>query len=110
MQAGKLRHRVTLQEKVEIQDSGTGATTPEWRDVATVWADVVALSAREFIASQANQGQITNRITIRYRPGVTNRNRIICGTRLFNIEGVLPDPVSGREYLTLPCSEGVNDG
>ncbi|TKE23299.1 head-tail adaptor protein, partial [Klebsiella pneumoniae] len=29
---------------------------------------------------------------------------------IYNIEGVLPDPRSGREYLTLPCSEGDNDG
>lgn len=32
------------------------------------------------------------------------------GNRIYNIEGVLPDNCSGRKYLTLPYSEGVNDG
>jgi len=110
MQAGKLRHRITLQHKVNVQDQLTGAVNPEWRDMATVWADVVPLSARELIAAQATQGQITTRITIRYRAGLTNDNRIVFRGQIYNIEGVLPDAVSGREYLTLPCSEGVNDG
>lgn len=55
-------------------------------------------------------GEITTRITIRFRPGVTRMNRILFRGGIYNIEGVLPDPKSGREYLTLPCSEGVNDG
>ena len=33
--------------------------------------------------------------------------RIVFRGRLFNIEGVLSDPVSGLEYMTLPCSEGL---
>ncbi|MCU5775228.1 phage head closure protein [Winslowiella arboricola] len=110
MQAGKLRHRITLQEKVSFQNPDTGAVTPQWQDIAKVWAEVVALSAREFIAAQASQSEITTRITIRYRAGLTSKHRILFRGQIFNIEGVLPDAVSGREYLTLPCSEGVNDG
>lgn len=44
MQAGKLRHRVTLQGLVETQDPSTGAISKSWLDVATVWADVRFLS------------------------------------------------------------------
>ena len=110
MQAGKLRHRITLQEPVKVQNPTTGAVINAWRDVATVWAEVSPLSAREFIAAQASQGEITTRIVIRYRAGVTRKHRILFRGAVYNIHGVLPDPKSGREYLTLPCSEGVNDG
>ncbi|SXF83116.1 phage head closure protein [Klebsiella variicola] len=110
MQAGKLRHRVTLQEPVKEQNPTTGAVINTWRDVATIWAEVSPLSAREFIAAQASQGEVTTRITIRYRAGVTRKHRILFRGGVYNIEGVLPDPRSGREYLTLPCSEGANDG
>ncbi|WP_097570884.1 phage head closure protein [Escherichia coli] len=110
MQAGKLRHQVIIQEPVKIQNPETGAVNNTWRDVATVWAEVSPLSAREFIAAQASQGEISTRITIRYRSGVTRKHRILFRGAVYNIEGVLPDPKSGREYLTLPCSEGVNDG
>lgn len=110
MQAGKLSHQVTIQEPVNDQNPDTGAVNKTWRDIATVWAEVSPLSAREFIAAQASQGEITTRITIRFRTGITRKNRILFREEVYNIEGVLPDPKSGREYLTLPCSEGLNDG
>ncbi|WP_200791826.1 phage head closure protein, partial [Klebsiella pneumoniae] len=56
MQAGKLRHRITLQEPVKEQNPTTGAVINTWCDVATLWAEVAPLSAREFIAAQASQG------------------------------------------------------
>ncbi len=93
-----------------VQNSETGAVNKTWLDVATVWAEVSPLSAREFIAAQASQGEITTRITIRFRTGITRKHRILFRGGIYNIEGVLPDPDSGREYLTLPCSEGLNDG
>lgn len=110
MQAGKLRHRVTLQARVQVQNQTSGAVETTWANVSSLWAEVVPLSAREFIAAQATQNEITTRITIRYRNGVTPKHRILFRGKIYNIEGVLPDAVSGREYLTLPCSEGVNDG
>lgn len=110
MQAGKLRHWIVLQKPEKVQDTKTGAVRNIWVDVAELWADVVAVSAREFIAAQAVQSSVTTRITIRYRSDVTNKHRILFDGRIFNIEGVLSDPKSGREYITLPCSEGVNDG
>ncbi|MGL4683506.1 MAG: phage head closure protein [Hafnia alvei] len=110
MQAGKLRHRVTLQARVQVQNQASGAVETTWADVAILYAEVVPSSVREFVAAQATQNEITTRITIRYRDGVTPKHRIFFRGKIYNIEGVLPDPKSGREYLTLPCSEGVNDG
>lgn len=110
MQAGRLRHRVLLQRAVSTQSPITGAPITQWVDVAIVRAEVVAASAREFISAMATQSEVTTRITIRYRQGISNRDRILFRGKIYNIEGVLPDPVSGREYLTLPCSEGVNNG
>ncbi len=110
MQAGKLRHRITLQKPVKTQSPVTGAVVNSWADVTKLWADVVDLSAREFVAAQAGQSEITSRITIRYRDDVTSRHRILYRGRIYNIHGVLADDKSGSEYLTLPCSQGVNDG
>ncbi|MCS5873598.1 phage head closure protein [Klebsiella pneumoniae subsp. pneumoniae] len=110
MQAGKLRNRITPAGAGKRTEPDNGAVINTWRDVATLWAEVAPLSAREFIAAQASQGEVTTRITIRYREGVTRKHRILFRGRIYNIEGVLPDPRSGREYLTLPCSEGSNDG
>ena len=110
MQAGKLRHRITLQKPVKAQSPATGAIVNSWADVATLWADINDLSVREFVAAQAGQSEVTSRITIRYRDDVTNKHRILYRGRIYNIQGVLADDKSGSEYLTLPCSQGVNDG
>lgn len=110
MQAGRLRHRVLLQRTVKAQSPVTGGITEIWVDVATIRAEIVPSSAREFVAAMATQNEVTTRITVRYRTEISNKDRIVFRGKIYNIEGVLPDAVSGREYLTLPCSEGVNDG
>lgn len=110
MQAGKLNRRVMLQKPVKTQSPVTGAVISGWVDVTELWASVVDLSARDFVAAQAAQSEVTTRITIRWREDVTDKYRIVHRGRIYNIHGVLEDDKSGREYLTLPCSQGVNDG
>lgn len=120
--AGKLRHRVRIEQYVldtdsngdVAQDPNTGATSGTWQEFATVWAEIAPLSAKEFIAAQSVQSQVITRITIRYRPGLDATMRLVhmvgADVRgpVYNIAGVLPDLDSGLEYLTLPCSQGVS--
>lgn len=108
--AGKLQHRITLQAQSSTQDADTGEMLVTWADVAELWASVEPLSAREFVASAAGQSQISARITIRYRQNIDANMRILHRGRIYNVEGVLADRESGLEYITLPCSEGTNDG
>lgn len=110
MRTGKLRHRVVIQSMEQTQDPATGEMLAKWVDVATVWASIEPLSAREFIAAQSAQSTVSARIVIRFREGINSTMRLLHGSRVYNIEGVLPDPKSGREYFTLPVSQGVNDG
>lgn len=110
MQAGKLNKRIMLQKPVKTQSPVTGAVVNGWADVDELWANVADLSARDFVAAQAWQSEVTTRITIRWRDDVTDKHRILYRGRVYDIQGVLEDDKSGREYLTLPCSRGVNDG
>lgn len=110
MRVGKLRHRVIIQQPGQAQDPVTGEMLNGWAVYAKAWASVEPLSVKEFIASEAGQSEVSARITIRYRAGITAKMRILHRGQVYNIQGVLADPKSGLEYLTLPCSEGVNDG
>ncbi|MCO7458407.1 phage head closure protein [Stenotrophomonas maltophilia] len=107
--AGRLRHRVLIQQQVTTRDSD-GVEQTAWVDVATVWASVEPLSAREFIQSGQTQSAVTARITMRYRDGLSPSMRLVHRGEIFNIAGLLPDKVSGLEYITIPVSAGVNDG
>ena len=112
MQSGKLRHRLSLQEQGQTQDPDTGQLVVEWQEVGKLWASVEPLSAREFIAAKTHQSQVSARIVIRAQDGINASQRLV-DTRtgaIYNIEGVLRDPKSGHHWMTLPVSEGVNDG
>ncbi|MDD0974975.1 phage head closure protein [Pseudomonas fontis] len=113
MQAGKLRHRISIQEKVPVRDPVTGEFgEPQW---VNRWdkcpASVEPLSVRDFIAARAGQTEATKRVVIRYRSGVLPTMRIIYRSEVYSIEGPpLEDPNSGLEYLTILVSKGVKDG
>lgn len=110
MEAGKLRHRVTIQQPAETQSTSSGAISTTWTPFASLWASIEPLSAREFVASQAEQSKISTRITIRRIAGITPKMRVLHGYsgKIYQIEGVLSDLESGLEYLTLPCSVVFN--
>ena len=111
LSAGRLRHRVRIERPDYVQDLITGEMVKGWVLVAdNVPAAIEPLSAREFIQSQALQSSVTARIVIRRRADIDATMRILHRDMVYNIHGVLADPVSGLEYQTLPVSEGVNDG
>ncbi|MBD1601183.1 phage head closure protein [Pseudomonas typographi] len=112
MRAGLLRHRMRFEQKVDVQDEESGEMLPgTWQEAFTAWGSFEPLSARDLIAAQAGQSEATARVVIRYRDGVLPTMRIIHRGQIYNIEGPpLPDKVSGREYLTILVSTGLNDG
>lgn len=110
LDAGRLRHRVVIEQKTTTRDPDTGAPITAWVTFATVWAEVAPLSAKEFIAAQAMQSEVSARITIRYLPGLLAAMRVLFRGQVYNIAGVLPDNVSGLEYITLPVVQGTNNG
>lgn len=111
MRAGQLRQRVMLQRNGRHQDPDTGEMISGWSNLTTnpIPCSVEPVSGREFIAGQATQNEVTARIVIRYRAGVTAAMRAVHRGVIYNIEAVLPDPRSGREYLTLMVSGGPTD-
>jgi SPP1 family predicted phage head-tail adaptor len=111
LDAGRLRHRVTFQARQNIQDPVTGETIIAWVDAWTnIAAAIEPLSARELIAAQAQHSEVSARIIVRPLPGLSAQHRVLHNGRTYNIEGVIPDPDSSQEWVTLPVSEGANEG
>lgn len=110
MQAGKLNKRVSVQKPARVQDLESGAMTAGWVEERKQFAAIDPLSVNAFVAAQAAQSKVSVRIVLRYRDDITSAWRIVHKGKIYNIEGVLPDDNSGREYLTLACSQGVNSG
>jgi SPP1 family predicted phage head-tail adaptor len=75
MEAGRLRHRVTIQEKVDSRDS-YGGERETWVDIAEVWAEVEPLVGREYLESRQESAEITTRVRVRYRAGIRPEMRV----------------------------------
>lgn len=110
IEAGKLRHRISIFQPNSEQDSDTGELETVWTELDTVWGSWEPLSARDFIAAAAVQNQISIRSVIRYRSDITAGMRVYFRSKYYEIVGPpLPDKDSGLEYMTLMLAE-ASDG
>ena len=103
MQAGRLNKRITIQSPATGQDA-TGEPTTGWTDVATVWASIVDVSGREYVAAGGLQNSAQTKITIRYRAGIVPSMRVVHGSDAYNVEAVLGQD---RRGLLLMCSRSA---
>ena len=108
MEAGKLRNRITLQQRTLATDS-YGQPIESWADLVTVWAEVRSLSGRESMIASAMQGVTNYEINIRYRTGITQDMRIRYKTKYLDIQSIVTD-FDLKKKITLFCTEGLSDG
>lgn len=77
--------------------------------VMTLWASIepiAELQLREVLAATQTQQEITHRITIRHLDGLDARNRIVFGSRTFEILSVAS--VDERNHkMQLLCKERI---
>lgn len=106
----RLRHRVTLQQQVQQQDSNTGAVEVAWADAYfNVAAEVLTGPGREGLQGAAKTAETTLRVTLRYLPGIDESMRLIWDGRAYDIASIEYDRTARRE-IRLACSGGLTDG
>lgn len=105
--SGSLRHKVQLQALTDGQNPVTGEPIRVWTTIANLWAEIVPMSAREFVAAAAEQSEVRGRIVIRYREDIDASMRVVYRGKYYAIFGVMPDAESGKEHMTLMTGEGV---
>ena len=103
MQAGRLRHRITIQTFTTTKDE-FGQPVETWDTFDTVWASVEPLTGREYFQAQQTQAEISYRVRIRYLSGVEPTMRVIHGSRTLEILAVLNAEERNRE-IQLMCRE-----
>lgn len=99
MQIGRLNRRVTIQQKSASRDA-YGGEAITWTTVAIVWAAVLPLRGREYMAIREAGAELTTRFVIRYRSGVTPAMRIVHGDAHYDIVEVI-DSEDGHRFLEL---------
>jgi len=109
MQAGQLRHRISVQAKAGGKDD-FGNVRTDWTEVLSARAKKEELSGRELFAAQAVSSEITTRFRIRHRDGIKASMRIVTadGTAYNIISSI--DRDGRRRELQILCSSGLSNG
>ena len=111
MRAGRLRYKVTVQQRatigITVEDprhrDEFGAETELWQDVATFRAGIEFLTGKEFYTAQQTNSEITSKIIARYRPGILPEMRVVSGDETFDILAVVPD--ARRRSMQILCKQ-----
>jgi SPP1 family predicted phage head-tail adaptor len=101
---GKLRDRITIEEKTQVED-GSGGFSETWSTFATVWAEVLPTSSAERFFAEKLEMTTTHKVRIRYLAGLSSSMRINLGARVLKIQGIVNLEERDR-FLELKCEEG----
>ena len=102
---GLLKKRIVLQSK-QIETDNAGVQTEVWKDAFETWAAILPLRGKEFFASNQIHSEISVKVVLRYKTGITSGMRVKYGTRFFDIKSVINIDERNR-YLELMCLEVV---
>ena len=100
---GTMDKRVSIQSVTQTTD-GQGGYTETWATDVTVWAYIKPMKAYERMQAQKLETPLSHKVTIRYRSGVTTKHRLLFGSRVFHIKGII-NPDEANQFLELTCIE-----
>ena len=109
--SGKLRNLVVLQQPA-IGRGSDGSEIKAYPDTASVRAEIIFGTGREFVAAKSVDADLTHMLTIRYYPGIASDWRVKFhdpldgSTRYFDVRSVKPLGPT-RRYQLLQCRELV---
>ncbi len=87
MEAGRLRQRVQIQQKVVTRDS-FGGEAITWSTLATVWARVSPMSGREQEWFGLETAEMLTTMRMRFYPGVLPKMRCVFESRNYDVLSV----------------------
>lgn len=110
MRAGRLRKRITIQNKAAVVNAD-GQPVYTWGTYLTVWASIEPATGKEYAEASTQAQSVMHKVTVRYQDGITPEMRVAFTdregtTRIYDIEAVLEPEIYGKE-LALMCREMV---
>lgn len=101
---GTLTDRVQLRRKITSSED-EGGHTAMLSPIATVWARVRQLGARQAFAEDARGQSVSHSVVMRFRSDLKPGDRIVYRGRELEIEST--SEIAWRAYLSCQCSERV---
>lgn len=95
---GALRTELVLEQATPVPD-GAGGFAETWTALATLFAKVEPMVARETFGAAQTLEEVTHRVTIRHRPDVASGMRFSLGDRHLAILTVHDPDETGRHLV-----------
>lgn len=110
MQAGRLRHQVTILNFTTIRSS-SGQPVKQWVEGKKTWAEVKGISGREMMTAGTERADTTIRVWMRFRTDISasSRLKVLNGPfkgMVLSITGAPIPDIKGTR-LEILCKEGV---
>lgn len=107
MQPGDLNEEIVIQSYTEAQGS-TGEVTYSWTTFATVWANVLEQTGREYFTSDQHFPEAKSVFRIYYRNDLTRKMRVSYRDEYWGIESIREMKDPNKMHLTeLQCKAFV---
>lgn len=103
MTHGKLRERVTIQQSTDVI-AESGQVEKTWSAYALEYAEIKTPTGRDFFASDKFNANVSHVVRIHWNSGVTEKMRVLWGTRILNIVFISEDQQHAR-WMWLNCLE-----
>lgn len=101
---GRLDERITIQA-VTVSQGDYGQAVEAWADVCTVFAHKKELNGTEKLTNEKEAATSRVEFVIRYRENITPSNRVLSGSRVYDITSVKEGTIARRDSLTILCQE-----
>ena len=105
---GTLTDRVVLKRRITTSEDEGGATAA-YSTLATVWARVRTLAARQSFETDARGQSVSHVVVMRFRTDIKAGDRVVYRGRDLDVLGT-SDLNGRRAYLTCQCTERVVTG
>ena len=92
------RHVVSVQSNHGGNDLD-GVPVEDWREERKVFARIIPLVGREYIASRQANLETTHKIETEFFSGASAVQRLICGERVFHVESVINSMERNRRLI-----------
>jgi SPP1 family predicted phage head-tail adaptor len=102
---GLLDRKLTIQVKTVTRGSA-GGVAEAWADLATVWAQLVSTTGREFRASGSLRAETTHAFRIRHRSDLTTQHRIVYGGVAHDIVQIAEEGRRDSMLIQAQATEG----
>ena len=96
--AGELRHKVTIERCIQTPD-GQGGRATVWSEVGKLSVSIEQASAGEVFRASRQDTVISHMIMSRYTRNLDEKDRLVFGTRTFQIVNIENVKEKNRKFM-----------